>query len=240
MAGLLWYFLNTFADNFADNYHWTLSMNKILGAVLIVLLSSGCADSPTQVVVINEVSARVANIDVFKARAATPVVRKASDPVGYLGLPVRQIADQVEAGLISKGIKTLPIAISSFVDLSQPGHRRGLGAELAEGFFHELQGRGYNLIDHRALAFANRDEQELSLADYYRRHRVSYVLGGSYIANSSGVTLNARMLDTITHQVVATGQSEFAIQQLEGAFPGYDPFSSRDGMIIENAGVPAH
>jgi TolB-like protein len=238
VTGLLWYFL----DTFADNYHWTLSMNKILGAVLIALLSSGCADKPMEVVVINQVSARIANIDTLKAKVAAPVARKASDPVGYLGLPVRQIADQLQASLINKGIKTLPIAIGGFVDLAQAEHRRSLGDELAEGFFHELQGRGYNLIDHRALAFANRDEQEqeLSLADYYRRHRVSYVLGGSYSVNSSGVTVNARLLDTITHQVVATGQSEFGIQQLEGAFPGYDPFSSRDGMIVENAGVPAH
>ena len=214
-------------------------MNKILGYVLTGLLVSGCADRPIHVVVDNEVSARVANVDLLQPKSADLDARNASDPVGYLGLPVRQIADQLEASLVKRGIKSLPIAISRFVDLSQADQLRTLGDEIAEGFFHELQGRGYNLIDHRALAFANRNEQQLSLPEFYRRHRVSYALSGSYIVNSSGVTVNARMLDTITHQVVATGQSEFGIHQLEGALPGYDPFSSRDGMIIENGGIPA-
>ncbi|MEH6822980.1 MAG: FlgO family outer membrane protein [Motiliproteus sp.] len=214
-------------------------MNKTLGCALIVLLSSGCADRPVHVVVDNEVSARVANIEALLAGPTAAPSDQLAAPVGYLGVPVRQIAGQLEASLLKQGVKQLPIAITGFVNLSQADHRRSLGDEIAEGFFHELQARGYNLIDHRAIAFANRNEQELSLAEYYRRHRVSYVLGGSYTVNSSGVTLNARMVDTITHQVVATGQSEFAIGQLEGAFPGYDPFSSRDGLIIENGGVPA-
>lgn len=216
-------------------------MNKTLGCALMVLLGSGCADRPIHVLVDNEVSARVTNIDALRAPpAAVAESDQLAPPVGYLGAPVRQIARQLEVSLVKQGIKQLPIAITGFVNLSQADHRRSLGDEIAEGFFHELQARGYNLIDHRAIAFANRSEQELSLAEYYRRHRVSYVLGGSYTVNSSGVTLNARMVDTITHQVVATGQSEFSIGQLEGRLPGYDPFSSRDGLIIENGGVPAH
>ncbi|MEH6473281.1 MAG: FlgO family outer membrane protein [Halopseudomonas sp.] len=215
-------------------------MKKTLGCALIVLLSSGCSSEPVHVVVDNQVSARVTNLDALILKPVDPAERSVlAEPVGYLGLPVRQMAKQLETSLVKKGVKQLPIAISSFVDLSQADHRRALGDEIAEGFFHEMQARGYNLIDHRAIAFADRSEQELSLSEYYRRHRVSYVLSGSYIVNSAGVTVNARMVDTITHQVVATGQSEFGVRQLEGSLPGYNPFSSRDGMIIENGGVPA-
>jgi TolB-like protein len=214
-------------------------MNKFLGfSLLTLLLISGCAQQPTHVIVDNAVSVNVLNLQQLQPRdpARGSVL---AEPVGYLGSSVRQMAEQLETGLAKKGIKRLPIAITGFVDLSQAERRRTLGDEIAEGFFHELQARGFNLIDHRAIAFADRDEQTLPLSEFYRQHRISYVLGGSFIVNSDGVTVNARVLDTVTNQVVATGQSEFGIEQLEGRLPGYDPFSSRDGMIIENGGVPA-
>ena len=218
-------------------------MNKTLGfSILVLLITSGCSQQPTHVIVDNAVAVKVMNPEQLQRQEAEqdPAERSAlAEPVGYLGRSVRQMAEQIETSLAKKGVKRLPIAISSFVDLSQAERRRTLGDEIAEGFFHELQARGFNLVDHRVIAFADRDEQELALSDFYRKHRISYVLGGSYTVNSGGVTVNARMLDTVTKQVVATGQSEFGIQQLEGSLPGYDPFSSREGMIIENGGVPA-
>ncbi|MEH6652356.1 MAG: FlgO family outer membrane protein [Motiliproteus sp.] len=214
-------------------------MKKTLGFSLLALLVGGCTQQPTHVIVDNAVSVNVMNPQQLQPQ--DPAERSAlGEPVGYLGGSVRQMAEQLETGLAKQGIKRLPIAITSFVDLSQADRQRTLGNEIAEGFFHELQARGFNLVDHRVIAFADRDEQELSLAEFYRRHRISYALGGSYIVNSDGVTVNARILDTVTNQVVATGQSDFGIDQLEGSLPGYDPFSSRDGMIIENGGVPAH
>lgn len=214
-------------------------MNKTLGVSLLALLIGGCTQQPTHVIVDNAVSVNVMNPQQLQPQ--DPAERSAlREPVGYLGGSVRQMAEQLETGLAKQGIKRLPIAITSFVDLSQADRQRTLGNEIAEGFFHELQARGFNLVDHRVIAFADRNEEELSLAEFYRRHRISYALGGSYIVNSDGVTVNARILDTVTNQVVATGQSDFGIDQLEGSLPGYDPFSSRDGMIIENGGVPAH
>lgn len=215
---------------------------KHFGVLLFICsLLAGCTGQPIHVVVDNEVSTRVANPEALNTRPSDPAQRSAiSAPVGYLGGAVRQMAEQLETGLAGKGIKRLPIAITPFVDLTSTKMERPLGNELAEGFYHELQARGFNLIDHRALPFADRSTTNLPLSEYYRQHRVSYVLGGTYIVNSSGVTVNARMLDTITKQVVATGQADFGTEQLEGALPGYDPFSSQDGMIIENGGVPVH
>lgn len=213
-------------------------MTKTLAfGLLAALLGSGCTQQPTHVIVDNMVAVKVMNLEQLQPQ--DPAERSTlAQPVAYLGGSVRQMAEQIETGLAKQGIKRLPIAITGFVDLSQAERQRTLGDEIAEGFFHELQSRGFNLVDHRVIGFADRNEQELPLSEFYRQHRISYVLGGSYIVNSNGVTVNARMLDTVTNQVVATGQSEFGIEQLEGSLPGYDPFSSRDGMIIENGGVP--
>ncbi|WP_165840098.1 FlgO family outer membrane protein [Motiliproteus coralliicola] len=214
-------------------------MKQLAVTLFTLSLVAGCADRPIHVVVDNEVATRVTNPEALQPTPTDPAERSAiAEPVSYLGGAVRQMAEQIETSLAQRGIKRLPIAITPFVELSAATEKRPLGDELAEGFYHELQARGFNLIDHRALPFADRSLENLPLAEYYRRHRISYVLGGTYNVNSSGVTVNARMLDTVTQQVVATGQSDFGIEQLEGAFPGYDPFSSQDGMIIENGGVP--
>ena len=213
-------------------------MKQQIVPLLLAVVVSGCAERPIHVVVDNEVATRVTNVEQLQPPQDPAERSQLAQPVSYLGVPVRQMAEQIESGLKAKGIKRLPIAISSFVELSAADQKRPLGDEIAEGFYHELQARGFNLIDHRIIPFADRNQAELPLAEFYRRHRISYVLGGTYSVNSSGITVNARMLDTVTQQVVATGQSEFGIDQLEGSLPGYDPFSSRDGMIIENGGVP--
>lgn len=217
-------------------------MKKQIWMLLPALLAGGCAvkvTEPVQVELTQPVRVTLAPDSPRPPTADQPAL--ATVPSGPLGVPVRQMAEQIDASLSKRGIKTLPIAISPFVDLDQPALHRGFGDQLAEGFYHELQARGYNLIDHRALPFDESGAALASpaLAEYYRQHRISYVLSGTFSAQGSGVTVNARMLDTITQQVVATGQSQIGLETLEGELPGYNPFSSRDGMIIENGGVPA-
>ncbi|MEH6626859.1 MAG: FlgO family outer membrane protein [Motiliproteus sp.] len=212
---------------------------------LISMISVGCAlqsNQPVRVIVENEVRTKVVNETALAPTAERQAKRALGGTVPVFGEPVRVMAQQIEAGLKKRGIKRLPITITPFVDLINPAKRRALGTELAEGFFHELQVRGFNLIDFSALPFASKktDKGVYPLADFYRKHRISYVLSGTYMVNSDGIIINARVLDTVTKQVVATGQSKMSASELEGGLPGYNPLDSRDGMIVENAGVPVH
>jgi len=217
-------------------------MHKRITAPLVVALLAGCAvkvTEPVAVVVQQPIPVSLSDAQVAKVaeqHAADPL----GAPAGAFGLPVRRIAEQLHASLSQRGIRTLTLAISPFVDLDQPTLHRDVGEQLAEGFYHELQARGYNLIDHRALPFGDADPANLTpkLAEFYRQHRISYVLSGTFSSHPDGVTVNARMLDTVTRQVVATGRSQVGLAALEGGLPGYDPLGSRGGMIIENAGVP--
>ncbi len=221
-------------------------MNKlsvsVIGAILLTL--GGCSlqqQQPVRVIVENEVSTRVVNETALAPTAERRARTALGDVTPVFGQPVRTMAEQISASLKQRGIKRLPIAVAPFVDLSEPGRKRNLGTELAEGFYHELQVRGFNLVDHQAVAFAGQTRpQQLPLADYYRKHRISYVLSGTYQVSSDGILINARMLDTVTRQVVATGQSQMSAADLEGGLPGYNPLDSRDGMIVENGGVPVH
>lgn len=219
-------------------------MDKLLCVLLMLGFLSGCArqvQQPIPVIVKNEVVTRSADSYRRAPSADLPGRAALGQPLNYFGQSVRTMANQIEIGLAQKGIKRLPMAITSFVDLAAPQSTRGLGDEIAEGFFHELQARGFNLIDHKAIAFATGHavKHPSMLSEFYKDHRISYVLSGSYSRNADSLVINARMLDTVTRQVVATGQAEIAVAELEGGLPGYDPLSSRDGMIIENGGVPA-
>ena len=219
-------------------------MKNIISWGLCLLVVAGCSfqSQPVRVVVENEVRAQVVNEAALAPTEGQLARISLGGTLPVFGKPVRAMSAQIEVALKKRGIKRLPITIAPFVDLSAPGRKRNLGNELAEGFFHEMQTRGFNLIDHKAVPFPSKGKKaaELSLTDYYRKHRISYVLSGTYIVNSDGILINARVLDVITKQVVATGQSQLAASGLEGGLPGYNPLDSRDGMIIENGGIPVH
>ncbi|MCW9052709.1 MAG: FlgO family outer membrane protein [Motiliproteus sp.] len=220
-------------------------MKQIALISTFLLATVGCAfqsDKPVRVVVENEVRTRVVNETALAPTEERRAKQALGGTVPVFGVPVRTMAAQIEASLKQRGIKRLPITITPFVDLAAPKKQRHLGTELAEGFFHELQVRGFNLIDFAALPFADTGDNSAPypLTDFYRNHRISYVLSGTYIVNSDGIIINARVLDTVTKQVVATGQSQLSVGDLEGSLPGYNPLDSRDGMIVENGGVPVH
>lgn len=220
-------------------------MKKSLIIGLVPLLLTGCAlnnsnDEPVRVIVENQVRTTVVN-DQRYPRADEPLEAASGKTIPVFGKPVREMSRQLEIALKDKGIKTLPIAITPFVDLNNPEKARPLGTELAEGFFHELQVRGFNVVDYQALPFKQGQQKPIeSLPDFYRQYRISYVLTGTYTVTPDGALLNARVLDTTSQQVVATGQSQLSTADLEGGLPGYNPLQSRDGMIIENGGVPVN
>ncbi len=219
-------------------------MKHSLLAIFIVVFISGCAltaqKEPVRVVVENQVRTTVVDDQRF-SNGSTPLQSAIGNAQPVFGQPVREMARQLEIGLKDKGIKTLPIAITPFVDLNKPKEDHPMGVELAEGFFHELQVRGFNVVDYQALPFKKGQQKTIEfLPDFYRQYRISYVVTGTYIITPDGALLNARVLDTVSQQVVATGQSKLSTADLEGGLPGYNPMSGRDGMIIENGGVPVN
>ncbi|WP_207062790.1 FlgO family outer membrane protein [Motiliproteus sp. SC1-56] len=219
-------------------------MGKALGVAVLLITVAGCVQQPVPVVVTGPVQTHVLSVpEPHSALSPEPASGRAAlkAPVAPLGEAVRRMAEQLEAGLREKGIRTLPIAITPFVALEAAPSPGVLGNEIAEGFFHELQARGFNLIDHTAIAFqtGHAPKHPQALSDFYREHRISYVLSGTYSTHSDGVVIQARLLDSVSRQVAATGQARVPSAALEGGLPGYNPLSSQQGMIIENGGVPA-
>jgi TolB-like protein len=104
------------------------------------------------------------------------------------------------------------IAITSFVNLHDLSSTSGFGRSLAESFFNELFVRGFNVADfrgQRALRvnptgefFITRDTKRIS-----SKVQNSYVLVGTYTIVDNKVLINARIMDNVTGQIVASAKS---------------------------------
>jgi TolB-like protein len=104
------------------------------------------------------------------------------------------------------------IAITSFVDLHNLSRTSGFGRSLSETFFNELFVRGFNIADfrgQRALRvnptgefYITRDTKRIA-----NKVQNSYVLVGTYTIADEQVLINARIMDNVTGQIVASAKA---------------------------------
>ncbi len=160
------------------------------------------------------------------------------DPVSEA---VAELAIQLQEGLQMNRVRRLPMAVMPFVDLSRARERYtgALGERLSESFVYQLQQNDYNLIDYRAVSLLTTARDPLTkqnMSSLRNRFRIYFLLTGSYARYPDGIVVNARVLDTTTRQVLASGQTHLPDSRLEGGTPGYDPIKAiQKGMIIENS-----
>ncbi|MDI3322971.1 FlgO family outer membrane protein [Pontibacterium granulatum] len=160
------------------------------------------------------------------------------DPVSEA---VAELAIQLQDGLQMNRVRRLPMAVMPFVDLSRARERYNgaLGERLGESFVYQLQQNEYNLIDYRAVSLLTTARDPLTkqnMSSLRNRFRIYFLLTGTYARYPDGIVVNARVLDTTTRQVLASGQTHLPDSRLEGGTPGYDPIKAmQKGMIIENS-----
>jgi len=156
---------------------------------------------------------------------------------------VAQMAVQMNAGLQQNRVKRFPVAVVPFANLHNGGKVGRFGERFEQGFLYQLQQHGYNLIDYRAAGLTTSTKQPLSkqnLSGLRTRYKIYFLVTGTYAQHSDGMVVNARVIDTTTRQVLASGQTHIPNARLEGGLPGYDPLQALNkGMIIENQHGPA-
>lgn len=172
------------------------------------------------------------------------VVQVGTQPNGFdpLSEAVQQMAVQMTAGLQQNRVKRFPMAVIPFTNLHNERKVGRFGERIEQAFIYQLQQHGYNLIDYRAAGLTTSTKQPLSkqnLSGLRNRYKLYFLVTGTYAQHSDGIVLNARVIDTTTRQVLATGQSHIGNKRLEGALPGYNPLNAlNEGMIIENGNGP--
>ncbi len=230
-------------------------MKRVAGVLL--LLMTGCAVQERPPVAVQVESfgagavAQLRNLDEGGAGLAAPdsaalsllASEALTDPVSEA---VAQMVRQLSVGLREHRVKRLPMAVLPFVELGSSTAETAtdlLGERVAENFIYQMQQGQYNLIDYRALSLTTTEKAPLSrqnLSALFSRNRIYFVLTGTYARYPDGIVLNARVLDTTTRQVLASGQTHVPDARLEGALPGFDALQALEaGMIIENGRGPA-
>lgn len=160
-------------------------------------------------------------------------------------LPKHAINDMVK-GLAYQMLKSsafvnkkTPVAVASFVNLSDLESTNWLGNQIAENFVHELQHHGLVVIDFKATGHIrvtkegdyvfSRDWKELP-----ERQIIDYIVAGTMMEQEDGIIINARMIGIQSHVVVATAQSFIPSWVLGEEKSNSDNVKLKDGMIIRS------
>jgi TolB-like protein len=103
------------------------------------------------------------------------------------------------------------IAITSFVLLDNINKSSKIGRILSENLIHELQTRGYSIID-----FKTRNDIKITpngdflfstnIEELRHNHNIGFVLSGTMSKFQTGIEVNARILNINTHEVVSSGK----------------------------------
>lgn len=130
-----------------------------------------------------------------------------------------------------------PIAVASFVDLSDLESTNWLGNQLSENFIHELQRHGLIIVDFKTTGHIrvtkdgdyvfSRDWKELP-----ERQIIDYVVTGTMMKQEDGIMVNARMIGMQSRVVVATAQSFIPNWVIGDELQHAENVRMKDGMIL--------
>ncbi len=135
-----------------------------------------------------------------------------------------------------------PIAVASFVDLSDLETTNWLGNQISESFMHELQRHGMIVVDYKTTGHIrvtkkgdyvfSRDWKELP-----ERQIIDYIVAGTMVEQEGGVMVNARMIGIQSRVVVATSQSFIPDWVIGDQMNSNKNVQIKDGMIIRDGTV---
>lgn len=103
------------------------------------------------------------------------------------------------------------IAITSFVALNDFKKTNMVGNIISENLIHELQVRGYKVIDYKTMdnIKINKDGDFIFSRDTKKlrgKYDINLVLSGTCTSYKKGIVINARILDMRDHSVVSSAQ----------------------------------
>ena len=130
---------------------------------------------------------------------------------GVVNRLVSNLSDQLTLNKDFKNIQKSTIAITSFVCLDNFKATSRLSNILSENLIHEMQVRGFKIIDFKTMQNIKID----SKGDFLFSREVSklrtslnidYALTGTYVEYKSGLVVNARIINLKNHIIVSSAQ----------------------------------
>jgi len=133
-----------------------------------------------------------------------------NDPA-VLNQLVSALADQLTQNKNFVDIQKSAIAITSFVSLDNLKVTSRLSNILSENLIHEMQVRGYKVIDFKTMESIVIDKKgdflfSRDLSKLRKSLNVDYALTGTYVDYRNGTVINARIIDLRSHVILSTAQ----------------------------------
>jgi TolB-like protein len=147
---------------------------------------------------------------------------------GRLNDMIRFLADQLTQNRDIKNLSDTPFAVASVVALDDVSHTNKLGFLLQEHLLHELQARGFKVVDFKLL---NDQIQVTKDGDFTfsrnpkklkKSYDISQVVSGTYAFEAEGVVVNLRAIDTKTGVISSTAQGYLPRSDYEYITTGRD------------------
>ena len=130
---------------------------------------------------------------------------------GVINYVVSKLSDQLTNNKDFSEVNGSSIAITSFVSLEDFKATSRLSKILSENFIHEMQVRGYKVVDFKTMDKIKVDEKgdflfSRNIAKLRKTLHIDYALTGTCVKYRKGTVVNARIIDLKTHIVLSSAQ----------------------------------
>jgi len=160
---------------------------------------------------------------------------------GLMNKIVNDLGEQLLNNRNFKNISDNRIAITSFVPLNDFSNTSKVGNILTENLIHELQVRGFTVVDFKTMDSINikndgdyifsRDTDKLR-----KEYNINLVLSGTCTHYKRGAVVNARIINMEDHSVVSSAQVWIPKRLINKIIP---PEVKREVEIVEKETVPS-
>ena len=132
-----------------------------------------------------------------------------------------------------------PIAVTSFVDLQHLDSTNWLGNSVSESFIHQLQRRGFKVVDFKTTGSIRVTSQgdfafSRDWKDLNPEQEVKFILTGTMLRQEGGVLVNARVVAMRSRIVVATAQAFLPADRIGRDLDTMNTMRTEDGLIIRS------
>mgnify|MGYP004002678329 FL=1 len=203
--------------------------NKIITAASLLILSATASTSASETTTLEDL--------ISLNMPETQIIHK-SDSIsvsGILNEGSTIIGDQIVQNRNIINAEDSRIAITSIVDVDTMGSIDKVGRALTEVMMHEMQVRGFRVVDFKVTDFISvrgngdsifsRDISKLN-----KEEDINYILAGTYTKHIDGIVLNMRLIDMSDHVVVSSAQATIPRRFMDKLTQDY---STADVGVIE-------
>ena len=159
------------------------------------------------------------------------------NPATELNNIAKFLSNQLTLNKEIKNVSNVTMAITSFVDVTDLKSTNKLGIMLSETLIHDMQIRGYKVIDYKTMDTVKINRKgdftfSRNILELTRNHDVQYFLTGTLTGLKNGIIVNARLINSKTKIVISTAQAFIPTYFVRNLLSEYKPYDTIEYKTI--------